>query len=126
MDREIKLEVIFKLHDADFACSFGKHYTNIDRLVNGQDVFDYANSEVIAKRQFIGLHDFNGAEIYEGDLLHDLDPCQWQPALVSFSDGAFEINITKRVRVPLSEKYIRENELVIVGNIYENQDLISQ
>ncbi|MCP4392658.1 MAG: hypothetical protein GY804_00030 [Alphaproteobacteria bacterium] len=74
--------------------------------------------------QFTGLQDINGVDIYEDDMLHELDPCQWNPARVVFRDGAFEINLTKRTRHPINAKYIRENELVIVGNIHENPELL--
>jgi len=120
---EVKIEVLFKLNDKDFLQSIGKHYTSIKRLTNGQDTFDYANIEVVAKRLFTGLQDFNGMDIYEDDLLHELDPCQWKPAQVVFKDGAFGINLTKRTRYSLNAKYISENELVVVGNVHENPEL---
>tara|TARA_B100000809_G_C15136862_1_gene531016 strand:- start:976 stop:1365 length:390 start_codon:yes stop_codon:yes gene_type:complete len=124
--REVEIEIMFKLHNKDFTQSVGKHYTSIDRLTNGLDNFDYDGNEIIAKRQFTGVQDINGTDIYVDDLLHELEPCQWKPSQVKFNDGAFYINLTKRCLYPINAKYIRENGLVIVGNTHENPDLVTQ
>jgi hypothetical protein len=123
---DIKFEIMFKLHNKDFTQSISKHYTSIARLTNGLDTFDYEGNDIVAKRLFTGVKDINGTDIYTDDLLHELDPCQWKPAQVKFSDGAFYINLTKRCRYPINAKYIKENELVIVGNAHENPELITQ
>lgn len=69
--------------------------------------------------QYTGLKDINGVEIYEGDLLSELDPVSFMPMEVIFDDGAFEINDWR-----LTEKLIQISEKVVVGNKYENPELL--
>ena len=118
MSREIKLKYVAETLDgrviketfplSDIERGYAKRWIENNKI-----------SHVIAKLQFTGLKDINDTDIYEGDLLHELDPCQWKPAPVEFKDGAFEISLTKRTRYPINAKYISENDLVMIGNIHE-------
>ena len=66
--------------------------------------------------QYTGLHDKNGNEIYEGDILN-YDDELW---IVEYQDGAFKgfwDNIVE-------DLYELADISEIVGNIYENSDLV--
>ncbi len=65
--------------------------------------------------QFTSLHDKNGKEIYEGDIIHD--PLTGKRYPVVFENGAFRTN-------GLVECNAFPNDEVI-GNIYENPDLLT-
>lgn len=70
--------------------------------------------------QFTGLHDKNGKEIYEGDIVN-IETISLTPREVRFINGAFKYvmkNITYRM-----DEY-DSNEINIIGNIYENPDLL--
>jgi len=74
--------------------------------------------------QFTGLLDKNGKEIYEGDIFkEDLTDEQGNPIVsyVVFKDGMFTDNAGDE---PLADIIGRDTNAEIIGNIYENPDLI--
>lgn len=91
--------------------------------------------------QFTGLLDKNGKEIYEGDIVSITNPlCQVQKArligVVGFSWAAFHVEIKRTVEwemynVDAPELMFLMNianskEIAVIGNIYENPELLAQ
>ena len=74
--------------------------------------------------QGTGLLDINGGKIYEGDFLHQLDPVSFSPLRVYFDDGSFLVDVGKFHTIKIDSRYIKTCELVIVGNIHENPELL--
>lgn len=72
-------------------------------------------------QQFTGLHDKNGKEIWEGDLIGE-------PGFVMeivFEDGAFRIGIDPAIDF-ISARSRRGNATELIGNVFENPDLLTQ
>ena len=84
--------------------------------------------EILAIMQYIGLKDKNGKEIYEGDILStDLS----RPYLiVCFRNGAFMVQCHDNgkdyydLMAPMDEESDQVEHLEVIGNIYENPELL--
>lgn len=70
--------------------------------------------------QYTGLKDWNGKEIYEGDILSD-EAYQNVKGEVYFEDGSFMVDLGNNR--PLFED-MQDYKLEVIGNIYENPELI--
>lgn len=78
------------------------------------DIHEFTDIELM---QFTGLYDKNKVPIYEGDILN-FDDEYWE---VKFEDGKFVATFDNEI-VDLYEI----NHYEILGNIYENSDLLGE
>lgn len=121
-EKEIMLDV--EKIDFDDCYYGGEMYVN---TTNGSD---YWNNELYSLMQYTGLHDENGKEIYEGDIVkfrfktdRDVYPdivgyIEYQSTFSAFKimswQGSFKIDITEF-------KFVK-----VIGNIYENKELLNE
>lgn len=75
--------------------------------------------------QYTGLHDKNGKEIYEGDIVLITRPCILEKGEVKFINGCFAIK-SKDTLLMLYQCEINNFKLEIIGNIYDNPNLLEK
>lgn len=84
--------------------------------------------------QFIGLHDKNGNEIYEGDFIRSFDS-QGEPIIHAIeydnNDAKFIVVLAGYTKYDfgcggITQKWINEFGKEVIGNIYDNPELLKQ
>lgn len=81
---------------------------------------DYEVKTDFKLMQYTGLKDKNGEEIYEGDIVKDVNDEYYE---IKFDDGCFIVIHDGNVIEPLSEV---AQDIEIIGNIYENPELLEK
>lgn len=89
----------------------GDHY---DAMSDSPFLKDY---NLIARRQFTGLLDKQGKEIYEGDVVKER--AQKNYLEIAFTSGCFCVK-NKNIHRPM----LFAEDLEIIGNIYESPELM--
>lgn len=116
MEKEIKFRLRIK-GQKEF------EYVSLDDFIE-----DYGLSErlciveVLSKDEFTGLKDKNNKEIYGGDIVNEKNE-RGESAIVKFIDGSF-VFWAGNEQSPCQEWYIKNNDIEVIGNIYENPELL--
>lgn len=96
-----------------------------DGIVHLMDIIKPNNNDGITIMQFTGLHDKNGKEIYEGDII------KWGQIvrMVVFKDGSFRTvksnGSNSKTSGNLHSRKIHFFKMEVIGNIYEHPELLT-
>ena len=92
--------------------------------------FEQRKFKDIELREFTGLKDRKGREIYEGDII-GVKP---EPYIVTYRNGAFRLSTPMNNYIKTTHDYvlgdvlnaIENKKLEVIGNIYENPELLKR
>lgn len=142
--REIKFEYVSKCiknamsKNGIHGCELGEIRRNVytlDEIQAGTLHIHHLSTaffELIARRQFIGIKDDNGIEIYEGDILRVKN--EWDEESIhtvtwgsEYDYPAFDLHplISEEVN-SISEILCGTYDYEVIGNIYENPELLKE
>jgi uncharacterized phage protein (TIGR01671 family) len=120
MNREIKFRGL----------SFDKGWIYGNLIKSDQSTWiresDYYNFKVKVDTvgQFTGLHDKNGKEIYEGDIVKYRDSRGQHIEKVIFDKGCFYAGMHWGSSTRVAPKLINTRISEVIGNIYDNPELL--
>ena len=111
-------------------CETEKHMYNWNDLLNQnlKNIFTITKSCGYNLMQYTGLHDKNGKEIYEGDIVYCQTKYGKAKAIIKFIDGKFVAYWDSILTHPQNGHCIACYEInkrfEVIGNIYDNPELL--
>ena len=123
--REIKFRYIYQHHDTGRILNKIFDIHEIELELMGECFIE--RYTLIARRQYSGLFDKNGLEIYVGDILrlyvldYDFEPTETYGEVIQLPDGCWYVggvNDSIYDCIQYQDKHFE-----VIGNIYENPEL---
>lgn len=124
MNREIKFRAWDKENKKMKYNITGIEYGNGDGNINGifidGDIYEIEKIELM---QYTGLHDKNGKEIYEGDIVKKTGSKEIDIGKVIYEYDGFIVDVMNMDRF-YGRVYLVEIFTEVIGNIYDNPELL--
>ena len=93
---------------------------------NMKNTFIAQGSTGLILMQYTGLHDKNGEEIYEGDIVKALISGRWLVGKVIYEHSGFTIDVMNNKELEFGRRGIIEPWTEVIGNIYNNPELLGE
>ena len=100
---------------------------------NYDDYEDFEYNDITDKvevMQYTGLHDKDGKEIYEGDIVNCQTKYGKAKAIIKFINGKFVAYWDSKITHPKNGHHIAyydiNKKFEVIGNIYENRELLNE
>ena len=131
--REIKFRVwdtenkeMLRVQELDFEDTFYGGRLSI----RTEQYNDYFDIEDMILMQYTGLHDKNGKEIWEGDIVNCQTKYGKAKAIIKFIDGKFVAYWDSKITHPKNGHHITcydiNKRFEVIGNIYDNKELLNE
>lgn len=140
-DKDYEKMTYFDDEDYEYKPPFVFRLDQVFKKDNNYDDYeDFEYNDITDKveiMQYTGLHDKNGKEIYEGDIIEfsydmfigNFDTFVAKGKIV-FEEGAFYVEVFENERTTEDEAYllysINLDTIEVIGNIYENEELLNE
>lgn len=133
MNREIKfrawhyadqkmyeVSVLDKFNDEEY----NRVYLKGKEIKFGDRTNYFADDKMVSLMQFTGLHDKNGKEIYEGDIINTVTG---KPMVIGWSKrfASFTIERDGWAFKHFFGEAMESNDIEVIGNIFENPNLLN-
>lgn len=100
----------------------GEHFISPDEFVNPLASYEDYVVDADSVGQYTGLKDAKGVKIFEGDVI--VDECY--PYIIQYHEEYSQFVAVPKpdVTIAFYQQWVNERGLVVIGNVYEDKELI--